>query len=150
MTSTPTCDGDLEIKGMVDKGPTMWDKSGQEVLGWLFVEFPSFTRIWENYFLTDAALAIFQSHIARSPTAGDLIPGCGGLRKLRWPDPRRGKGRRGGLRAIYMLVPEIRVVVLVDVYDKDEASDLSASEKKILAGLARDARIGLLNRFHRS
>ena len=36
-----------------------------------------------------------------NPSAGDLIEGTGGLRKLRFADPRRGKGKRGGLRVIH-------------------------------------------------
>jgi hypothetical protein len=36
-----------------------------------------------------------------NPEAGDVIPGTGGLRKLRFADERRGKGKRGGLRVIY-------------------------------------------------
>ena len=37
----------------------------------------------------------------KAPEAGDLIPDAGGLRKLRYADVRRGKGKRGGLRVIY-------------------------------------------------
>ena len=65
------------------------------------------------------------------------MPGCGGLRKLRWSDPRRGKGKRSGLRVIYLNLPEHSRFILVDVYDKDDQEDLSSAERQILAGLAR-------------
>lgn len=77
-----------------------------------------------------------------------MMPGCGGLRKVRWSDPQRGKGKRGGLRVIYLLVPEVRVVVLVDVYDKDEADDLTTKEKRVVARLAKEAKEGLIKRHH--
>lgn len=70
--------------------------------------------------------------------------GCGGLRKLRWPDVRRGKGKRGGLRVIYLLVPELEMAVLIDVYNKDEADDLTTEEREIFTNLARTSRDGLL------
>ena len=132
---------------MVDPSPTMWDTSHEGVLGWLFVEFPEFSRWWRHYFGTDERLAGYQSHLARQPDSGEVIPGCGGLRKDRWPDPRRGKGKRGGLRIIYLLIPEVRVIVLVDLYDKDEAIDLTPSEKKLLTRLARQVREELIGRL---
>jgi len=60
------------------------------------------------------------------------MPGTGGFRKLRWADPRRGKGRRGGLRVIYYYFLSDSQILLVTIYDKNEASDLTASEKKAL------------------
>jgi len=51
---------------------------------------------------------------------------------LRWADARRGKGRRGGLRIIYYHFKSDRQIWLMTLYDKDEASDLTAKEKKAL------------------
>jgi hypothetical protein len=65
-----------------------------------FVEAPVFTRFRDDY-LDDDGFAELQSYLAANPEAGDLVPGAGGIRKLRWKDRRRGKGRRGGLRVIY-------------------------------------------------
>jgi hypothetical protein len=66
------------------------------------------------------------------PEAGDLIPGTGGLRKLRFGDERRGKGKRGGLRVIYYWWDAGSQFWLFTVFDKDEMSDLTASERKVL------------------
>jgi len=60
------------------------------------------------------------------------MPGCGGFRKMRWADVRRGKGRRGGLRIIYYHFRSDSQVWLMTLYDKDEASDLTAKEKRAL------------------
>jgi len=61
-----------------------------------------------------------------------MMPGTGGLRKVRWADPKRGKGRRGGLRIIYFYFESEQQIWLVALYGKDEAVGLSAKEKKAL------------------
>jgi len=70
------------------------------------------------------------------PEKGTPMPGCGGLRKIRTPDPRRGKGKRGGARVIYLHVPEANVIFVMDIYGKGEQEDLSADQKKVLKALA--------------
>ncbi|WP_165229649.1 hypothetical protein [Aquisphaera insulae] len=52
------------------------------------------------------------------------------------PDPGRGKGRRGGIRVIYLHVPQANVIFLMDIYDKGEQEDLSADDKASLRALA--------------
>jgi hypothetical protein len=64
------------------------------------------------------------------------MPGCGGLRKARIRDARRKKGKRGGARVIYLHVPEVDWIFLLDVYGKDEKEDLTADEKEVLKRLA--------------
>lgn len=66
----------------------------------IFIELPAFERHRDRY-LDDAAFSRLQTELFRDPVAGDLIQGTGGLRKLRFRDERRGKGKRGGLRVIY-------------------------------------------------
>lgn len=133
---------------MVDATPTLWDKGEGELMGWLFIEFPGFDAARDGYFKSDLRFAAFQYELAIDPEQGKVMQGCGGLRKARWADPRRGKGKRGGLRVIYLLIPEVRVIVLVDVYDKDEADDLTAKEKREIAHLARETREEIIS-LHR-
>jgi len=102
-----------------------------------FVESPEFTEAVYNYFADDAEFARFQEALLADPERSDIMPGCGGIRKTRWRDRRRGKGGRGGLRIIYLFVPAARRILLLDVYDKDEQDDLSQAEKRQLASLAR-------------
>lgn len=66
----------------------------------LFVELPAFERL-RNEYLDDQSFRALQNALMDDPSAGDVIQGTGGLRKLRWTDKRRGKGKRGGLRVIY-------------------------------------------------
>jgi len=96
-----------------------------------FVEAPAFTRHLPNY-LTDDDYGELQAKLGGNPELGDLMPGTGGFRKLRWADVRRGKGRRGGLRIIYYHLKFDRQIWLMTLYDKGEASDLTAKEKKAL------------------
>jgi len=70
------------------------------------------------------------------PEAGDLIPGSGGLRKLRWR--LMGKGKRGGLRLIYYWdVPDSTVFMLM-IYRKSEKEDLTQQQLRILRGLVEE------------
>jgi len=101
-----------------------------------FIEAPAFTRHLAEY-LDDDAYRILQVELAANPEKGDLMPGTGGFRKLRWHDARRGKGRRGGLRVIYYHFPRDWQVWLVTIYDKNEAADLTATEKKALKDAIR-------------
>ena len=58
-----------------------------------------------------------------------MVPGAGGIRKLRRKGPRRGKGRRGGLRVIYYCFLSVQEIWLLTLYDKDEAADLTKDER---------------------
>jgi hypothetical protein len=99
----------------------------------LFVELPAFARHRAEY-LDDEGFRALQRELLAAPDKGDVIEGTGGLRKLRQPDPRRGKGKRGGLRVIYFWWEAGRQFWLFTLYDKAEMDDLSAKEK----GLLRD------------
>jgi len=98
-----------------------------------FIEAPAFTRYLSEY-LTDDEYLRLQILLNIDPERGDLMPGTGGFRKLRWTDPKRGKGRRGGLRIIYYFFASDQQMWLMTLYDKDEAADLTPKEKKILKG----------------
>ncbi len=96
-----------------------------------FIEAPAFTRHLSDY-LSDDEYRALQAELGTNPELGDLMPGTGGFRKMRWADVRRGKGRRGGLRIIYYHFKSDHQIWLMTAYDKDEASDLSPKEKKAL------------------
>ena len=96
-----------------------------------FVEAPPFTRRLLEY-LTEDAYRELQARLGANPEKGDLMPGTGGFRKMRWADARRGKGRRGGLRIIYYHFSSDHQIWLMTLYSKDEASELTAGQKKAL------------------
>ena len=97
-----------------------------------FIELPSFERV-RSEFLDDEGYRELQQALMAHPHAGDVIQGTGGLRKIRRPDPRRGKGTRGGLRVIYYWWDGGEQFWLFTVYDKDVADDLTAAQRKSLA-----------------
>lgn len=96
-----------------------------------FVEAPPFTRHLSEY-LSEDAYRELQAHLSANPETGDLMPGTGGFRKMRWADARRGKGRRGGLRVIYYHFASDHQIWLMTLYGKDEVFDLTAQQKKAL------------------
>jgi len=102
-----------------------------------FVEAPAFTRHLPEYFDEDEYRHL-QITLSQNPDFGDVIPGTGGFRKLRWGDKRRGKGRRGGLRIVYYYFSMDQQIWLVTVYDKNEAVDLTPQEKKTLKAAIED------------
>jgi hypothetical protein len=104
---------------------------------YLFIEAIDFTGVVKSYFGSDEAYADFQAELAEHPDSGTVIARAAPLRKLRWGDKRRGMGKRGGLRVIYIHIPDLRVLFMLDVYGKDEADDLTSGEKKELQAFAK-------------
>lgn len=102
-----------------------------------FVQLPIFTKAWEYMGLSDAHLRDLESLILSNPDGGDIIPGSGGARKIRFQIP--GKGKRGGARVIYVDFIQIEKVYLITAYPKSEKSNLSPKEintiKEIVFGL---------------
>jgi hypothetical protein len=96
-----------------------------------FIEAPAFSARISDYLDYDAFMEL-ESALLQNPDVGDVMPGTGGFRKLRWRDPRRGKGRRGGLRIIYYYFLSDQQIWLMTIYNKDEAADLTAREKRAL------------------
>ena len=102
----------------------------------LFVELPAFTRFRQDY-LDDEQFRGLQNALLQRPDAGDVIEGTGGLRKVRHADPRRGKGKRGGLRVIYFWWGAGSQFWLFTLYDKDQMDDLSAKERRALKDMLK-------------
>ena len=76
--------------------------------------------------LSDDAYAELQSFICTYPESGVVIVGSGGLRKMRWS--LGSKGKRGGVRIIYYWVNERGLILMLDIYTKNEKADLTLNE----------------------
>ena len=96
-----------------------------------FVELPPFERYRTEYLDDDAFLRL-QQLVMLNPAVGDVIPGTGGLRKLRFADEQRGKGKRGGLRVIYYWWDKGSQFWLFTIYNKYEMSDLTGPQRQVL------------------
>ena len=96
-----------------------------------FIELPAFERLRATY-LDDMSFRRLQEEMMKNPQAGDVMQDTGGLRKLRFADERRGKGKSGGLRVIYFFKVAADQFWLFAIYDKDEADDLGPDQRKML------------------
>ena len=88
-----------------------------------FVETRLFTRLVTEY-LTDQEYLELQRSLSANPEAGAVIPGSGGVRKLRWS--MAGRGKRGGLRVIYYLRARSGVIWMLTLYPKNVAEGIPA------------------------
>ncbi|HWE42944.1 MAG TPA: hypothetical protein VG432_10580 [Gemmatimonadaceae bacterium] len=100
-----------------------------------FIETPVFTRALRRH-LPDAEYRALQLALLLHPDHGRLIPGGGGLRKLRWGAEKRGK--RGGLRVIYYWAKQDQLCYMLYVYSKNEQGDLTVDQARMLARLVRE------------
>ncbi len=101
----------------------------------VFMDLPAFARDRDSL-LDDGEFSLLQDELMDDPKAGDMIPGTGGLRKLRFRDKRRQKGKRSGLRVIYYWWIGGFQFWLFGVYGKGAVEDLSPEEKRVVrAGL---------------
>ena len=97
-----------------------------------FLETKVFTRVIAGL-ITAEAYASLQTALISRPHLGAVIPGGGGIRKVRWVAP--GRGKRGGVRVIYYWEAEPEVFFMLYVYPKNERDDLSSTQLRALRRL---------------
>jgi hypothetical protein len=88
-----------------------------------FVETRLFTRLVQEY-LSDDEYSKLQQTLLANPEAGAVIPGSGGIRKLRWGVA--GRGKRGGIRVIYFLRTRQGQIWMLTLYPKNVAENIPA------------------------
>ena len=91
----------------------------------LFVETPIFTRRIQQI-LSDDDYRLLQRELTERPAGGKIIPGSGGLRKIRWGLP--GSGKRGGIRVVYYWWKEPAKIMLLFVFAKNEQDNMTADQ----------------------
>ena len=101
-----------------------------------FIESPIFTKLISKY-LSDEEYSVLQWELLSQPNAGQIIPGSGGLRKLRWQ--AEGRGKSSGYRVIYYWQDHLGQIWLLTIYAKNEAENipahiLKAIKKEIVDG----------------
>jgi hypothetical protein len=88
-----------------------------------FVESKLFTRLVGDY-LTDEEYGELQAALVEAPERGAIVRGSGGVRKLRWAQP--GRGKRGGIRVIYYAKTHEGVIWMLTIYAKNEEQNIPA------------------------
>jgi len=100
------------------------------------VETPLFQKQWPMYW-SEEERGEFAVFVSAKPDAGDVVPGSGGIRKVRWS--RSGSGKSGGVRVIYFLKTEQGEVVLLTLYAKSKTDNLTGAKlKEIRRALEED------------
>lgn len=95
----------------------------------VIIETSVFTRLIREL-MDDDNYREFQDTLIQKPDAGDLIPGSGGLRKIRWKV--EGKGKRGGVRIIYYWMTADDQLWMLYGYAKASREDLTKVQLKAL------------------
>ena len=91
-----------------------------------FIETPVFTK----------EVRSLQTALVLRPEQGQVIPGSGGLRKIRWKAKSRGK--RGGLRVIYYWITSENAIYMLLVYEKSAQEELTPAQAKVLRRLVQE------------
>ena len=105
----------------------------------VFVELTPFIEFRESHWTDDEFLEL-QRYLLQSPGAGDLVPGGGGIRKLRWQ--AQGRGKKGGARVIYCWQVAGSKIFLIHAYAKAKTEDLTPAQISVLAKLTKDLHHG--------
>ena len=100
-----------------------------------FIETPTFTR-WVSGLMKDDEYVQLQVVLAQRPDTGKIIPGSGGIRKMRWAGS--GRGKRGGLRIIYYWQVTESLIWMLLVYPKSEQDDLTPGQARQLKRLVEE------------
>jgi len=100
----------------------------------IFIETSIFTKEIQRL-LPDDKYRMLQTVLMLRPDAGNLIRGSGGLRKIRWSLP--GKGKRGALRVIYYWSPPDTIFMLFP-YKKTEQENLTTDQLKLLRKMVKE------------
>lgn len=101
---------------------------------WLrFVQIDPFPRLWEALSLGDDDLRDLEVQILSAPERSVVIPGGGGLRKLRFAGHESRRGKSGAYRVSFATFPDHGIVLLLAVLSKKDKADLSKADVKALA-----------------
>lgn len=98
------------------------------------IETPIFTKKLKSILGPDEYREL-QNYLIDRPESGKVIPGSGGLRKLRWTGS--GRGKRGGSRVIYYYFKDDELILMLLIYRKNETEDLTQEQIRMLGSIVR-------------
>ncbi|HMV41707.1 MAG TPA: type II toxin-antitoxin system RelE/ParE family toxin [Leptospiraceae bacterium] len=97
----------------------------------VFVSLKEFDTLWKSIGLDDGDLREVETFLITNPKYGKVISGTGGLRKMRWALP--GKGKSGGIRILYVDYPLHEVLYFISLLKKNETENISAEDKRTIS-----------------
>jgi len=99
----------------------------------MFRHIKAFDKQWNEIGCSDDDLLELQKEICKDPQKAPVIPGTGGIRKIR--APLEGRGKQGGTRVLYGDFPEHGITYLFAAYPKSVKINISEDERKVLKNL---------------
>jgi len=112
-----------------------WRTINLKIFTMIIIETSIFTR-QVQCLLTDEEYRQLQLALITRPDMGDVIPGSGGLRKVRWF--LAGRGKRGGVRTIYYWAVRKDQILMLLMYAKNEQDNLTNDQLKILRSIIEE------------
>jgi mRNA-degrading endonuclease RelE of RelBE toxin-antitoxin system len=93
-----------------------------------FIQLEGFKRGWRRAKLTDEDAQVLRTMIAAAPAMPPVVKGTGGLRKIRFKDPKSNRGKSAGYRICYAYLEPYRIVLLMQIYRKSRKDNLTTAE----------------------
>lgn len=133
--------GPMKSTPAVENRTLAYHKDLADPKQWLnFVQLDTFTPAWKAMGLNDDDLRALELFIMINPEGDPVIPGTGGLRKMRFAPESWRSGRRGAARVCYVVFKEFGLVALVYAYAKSKKDNLTAKEKRVIRELISEIR----------
>jgi len=101
-----------------------------------FISLEIFDKLWVDLGLNDDDLKELQEHLSIYPETGEIIKKTGGVRKMRWA--LKSKGKRGGIRILYIDFIWYEKIYLLMVYPKSKKENITDNEKKVIRKLVEE------------
>jgi mRNA-degrading endonuclease RelE of RelBE toxin-antitoxin system len=96
----------------------------------MFIITSEFDKLWSDTGNNDEDLRNLQNYLLINPKIGNVIVATAGLRKLRWK--LKGKGKRGGIRILYLDIEEYGIIYFITIIKKNEKENLTDKDKKLI------------------
>jgi hypothetical protein len=103
-----------------------------------FVQLRAYVADTQRLGMMDDNQRQLENVLLARPTTGVVMPGTGGLRKMRYAPRRHGGGKSGGVRVCYAHFPAYSHVYFVVAFGKNEQANLTAAQKNVIRALLRE------------
>ena len=103
-----------------------------------------FDKQWSSLNLDDEDLRELQEQILIDPQKGNVVPGTGGLRKIRFQYHKKGK--RGGIRVLYVDIVVVEKIYLITAYSKGDIENVNEAQKKQISNMVESLKKSALKK----